>query len=426
MMSRRVLPLLALFLVVCASPNHGQDSAFSVGQTVTFVERAQGIPLHANIGESAVSARLDGGSSATIDQVGSGDQRHWLKVHAGSVTGWVISKYVASTGAGTPPAPTANGICRIAGWNLEWFKDGKDRGFPENDPKRNPRGPTYPSRNDAQIGELADAITQSLDVQFLVLEEIAGTKEEDANGEEHQVSHELDALLEKLPSGWAYDISASGAGQRVAFLYDTNRVRVNSVTEFTVPPTKVQSTDILYRDPLVACVTLLQGGQPRNDLVIVWLHLASGPDKAKNHDAAMTKVLQLIAQAQQLGSLGGTSEQDILLLGDLNANMYEPPAEQFFIDMDDTDGDWDVLADPSYPATRLAGVPLAPGDPIDYIIASRFRGARHGLSGEEITASQATVHTELVTAQGGPDDYRRDLSDHLPVTVDVRVGPDND
>jgi hypothetical protein len=89
-------------------------------------------------------------------------------------------------------------------------------------------------------------------------------------------------------------------------------------------------------------------------------------------------------------------------------------------------GDWDVLADPSYPATRLAGVPLGPGDPIDYILASRLRGSRHGLSGEEITASQATVHHELVAAQGGADNFRRDLSDHLPVTVDVRVGPDND
>jgi len=63
---------------------------------------------------------------------------------------------------------------------------------------------------------------------------------------------------------------------------------------------------------------------------------------------------------------------------------------------------------------------------IDYIIASRKTQQRAGLLGEEITESQATVHEDLVPAFGGPDGFRRRLSDHLPVTVRVRVTNDTD
>ena len=91
-------------------------------------------------------------------------------------------------------------------------------------------------------------------------------------------------------------------------------------------------------------------------------------------------------------------------------------------------GDWDVLVGDNYPATRLSGVPLGlDRSQIDYVIVSRFRmGARTGLSGQEISAATATVHTGLIQAQGGADAYRRDLSDHLPVTVRVQIIDDDD
>lgn len=111
----------------------------------------------------------------------------------------------------------------------------------------------------------------------------------------------------------------------------------------------------------------------------------------------------------------------------MNANMFAPPAEQFFLEMDDSDGLWDVFADPGYSVTRLSGVPLQlRNSTIDYLIATRMTAQRNGLSGEEVTDSQADVHSELVPAFGGPDAYRRRLSDHLPVTVRVRVMTDSD
>ena len=87
----------------------------------------------------------------------------------------------------------------------------------------------------------------------------------------------------------------------------------------------------------------------------------------------------------------------------------------------------DVLADAGSPATRLSGVSLVQrNSAIDYIIASRKTQHRHGLQGEEITEAQATVHEELIGAFQGPDGYRRRLSDHLPVTVRVRLNQDTD
>lgn len=93
--------------------------------------------------------------------------------------------------------------------------------------------------------------------------------------------------------------------------------------------------------------------------------------------------------------------------------------------VDTPNGFWDVLAGDNYPVTRLSGVPLKlRSSIIDYIIASRFGGNLRGLVGEEVTVDSATVHTELLPPN--PEDFRRLQSDHLPVTVRVKVMADTD
>jgi hypothetical protein len=42
-----------------------------------------------------------------------------------------------------------------------------------------------------------------------------------------------------------------------------------------------------------------------------------------------------------------------------------------------------------------------------------------------VTATLATVHADLIGA-GGPDSFRQNASDHLPVTVKVKVQADTD
>ena len=83
-----------------------------------------------------------------------------------------------------------------------------------------------------------------------------------------------------------------------------------------------------------------------------------------------------------------------------------------------------MLAGESYPATRLAGVPLAPKSYLDYLIVTRKTATQSGLLGEEIAASEATVHQELAHEQW--DTFRRVCSDHFPVTTCVGVMTDKD
>lgn len=73
----------------------------------------------------------------------------------------------------------------------------------------------------------------------------------------------------------------------------------------------------------------------------------------------------------------------------------------------------------------IPGHPAMGDSVLDYIIVSRAANGFSGLSGEEITAGTARVHTGLPETFGN-DPFRRDLSDHLPVTVEVAVVADSD
>lgn len=88
---------------------------------------------------------------------------------------------------------------------------------------------------------------------------------------------------------------------------------------------------------------------------------------------------------------------------------------------------WDVLGDTkdTYSAGRLSqpsGNPLRlHKSRIDYSIVTR---GSHGLGGEEVTATQATIHTGRVGDD--PEAHPYNMSDHLPVTVKDEIMGDTD
>src|SRR5690606_17640017 len=152
-------------------------------------------------------------------------------------------------------------------------------------------------------------------------------------------------------------------------------------------------------------------------------HLASGQTLARNHDHAMRAYAEEIASQRGASPCIPADEQDVLIAGDFNASRFDSKMESFWDEMEASG--WDVLADDaaSYPATRLSGVPLAQrSSVIDYIIVSS--GAR-GLAGEEVDATTATVHADLLDSVGA-DAFRARASDHLPVTVGIALGEDTD
>ena len=148
-----------------------------------------------------------------------------------------------------------------------------------------------------------------------------------------------------------------GGNQRIAVVWDSRFARLSAYRELAVEEVKVGGKDIFERDPLLAHFTLLKDGKPMNDLLVVGLHLASGQHKVRNHDAAMARLRGELKALRGNDPVLPASEADILIVGDLNANAFDDRRERFFEEFNR--GEWRVLArEGSYPATRLAGVPL--------------------------------------------------------------------
>ena len=301
----------------------------------------------------------------------------------------------------------------VATWNLEYYSFSRKRGFPE----YTRGGPRYPARKPPQRRAVAEAIRGKIDARIAVLNEI------DGKGVENGLTI-LGELVKSLGTTWNSRIGKEGGSQRIAIVWDSRFAKLNAYREIAVEEVTVDEKDIFERDPVSAHFTLLKDGEPMNDLLVVGLHLASGQRLVGNHDAAMARLRKELKALRGNDPVLPESEADILIAGDLNANAFDDHKEAFFEDFNR--GNWCVLArEGSYPATRLAGVPLSEGSPIDYILATAKSEEFGGLLGEEVLEPEARVWTELI--EGGDfAKFRETYSDHLPVSVCVRLMEDTD
>ncbi|MBI5095224.1 MAG: hypothetical protein HZB26_22670 [Candidatus Hydrogenedentes bacterium] len=316
------------------------------------------------------------------------------------------------------PADGHTGAYVVGAWNLEHFREGTVRGFPEN----TRGGPSYPPRTDEDYNAIASMISR-IEARILVLEEI-NAHTEDIGGKPVTRSKELDRLIRVLgPERYDYVVGATGGAEHIAILYDKRDVRLNETCECEFPDElKVENKAVFDREPLLAHFTFLSDGRPMNDLTVVGVHLASGQQLTKNHDEAMRLLQEELKKARQESHCIPSDENDILIAGDFNTGRFDKKVESFWDQME-REG-WDVLGDDpaSYPVTRLSGVPLKLRDSrIDYLIISK---ENQGLAGEEVETEAPVVHNELVG--DSPEDYRRHASDHLPITVEIRVLEDTD
>jgi len=307
----------------------------------------------------------------------------------------------------------SQGDAVVGTWNLEFLHQSRSRGFPE----LLDGGPIYGPRVDADYRAIADVIARGLDAVILVLNEV-NSQPPTGSPSGSPVSAEIEHLRNYLGAHYAYVISQSGGSQHVAILWDQRRARLDTVFELTYPTILVQGKDVLPRDPLVARFTLLADGMDQNDLVIVGLHLASGKANHRNHDSALALLVDtleaLVHSTHEM--LGG--EMDVMLAGDFNFDLYDDHREAYVERMEL--GRWDVLANRDYLCTRLGGVPLQPDSRLDYVICTdAMRGSR-----ALINRSMAQVHQD--DAGYDFDRYRQIYSDHFPVSVRVRLAPDDD
>ena len=118
-----------------------------------------------------------------------------------------------------------------------------------------------------------------------------------------------------------------------------------------------------------------------------------------------------------------SAERDVLIGGDFNANRYDNRLEDYWSGFDPTGLQFRTLSpdeDELYPGTRLAGVPLFPRSKIDYLMGS----GRIGGIADELVQLEAEVHEHLLGDDF--DDFREHVSDHLPVSVRIRIVADDD
>ncbi len=393
---------LALFGVQVAS---GQV----VGDRVLLTSRnLAGVPVHPAAGD-ATYVRWASGTAGSVRAVDAGTG--WLKVEAAGRSGWLTRTYLTVIAPEPQEADSLELPSQVVGtWNLEWLRDGAERGFPE----YNQGGPRYGPRTDGDYQAIADVLRRRLGASIMVLTEVGG----DAGG--HSV--ELDRLKGFLGGGWGYVLGHTGGQQHVALVYDSAVARPGACREIAVPLEKVDDADVFARDPLVCRFTLLdRHGSPQNDLLVVGLHLASGQEKVRNHNRALAILRDSLHALVGPGGLA-PGERDILIGGDLNSSRYDAAVEDYWTQYDSGPGGLKLVTlspveGDDYTATRLAGVPLFPRSKIDYLIAS-------GGLAEEMVQLVAQVHDELLATDF--DQFRAHYSDHLPVTVRVRVVPDAD
>jgi hypothetical protein len=297
-------------------------------------------------------------------------------------------------------APALAADCLVVGtWNIEHFGSG-GRGFPET---------SLPNRTDSQLDGIAQTIRDDVEASVLILNEINGRRG-------RATSEELDDLVVRLGPEWKYAIDKSGGTQRIAMIWNTDKVEVIAQQEIFVAEKIVQDADIFERDPL-AVYFRATGQNGAADFLVVGLHLKSGQQNTQNHDVAMERLRGELRALRGHSAVLPSAEDDILVGGDLNASPYDNKEEEFFETFNR--GNWKLLAEgDSYPGTRING------SQIDYLIVTRSNSRQKGLWNQEIAESPAKVWREL--AEGNMNKYRKNLSDHFPVTTCIDASSDED
>lgn len=188
-----------------------------------------------------------------------------------------------------PPTPMFGGpAIRIASFNIEVFGDKK-------------------ATKPYVMATLAGLIQQ---FQVVAIQEIR-------TQDEYFIDNFLRTYVNA--NGRAYDkvigprLGRTVSKEQYAFLYDTAAVEVNPRSIFTVN----DPDDLLHREPLVAMFRV-RGPPPEQAFTFVLVDIHTDPQLAASEVDTLAKVFQSVRRAFARDGLN--SEDDIILLGDLNVD----------------------------------------------------------------------------------------------------------
>ncbi len=275
---------------------------------------------------------------------------------------------------------------RVGTWNLEHF------------------GSRTPAREAEDFVRIA-ALIRSLEIDVLALQEINGPAP-------------LHRLLDQLGDDYNFALGSTGqldAGRiSVGFLWNRRRARLVHCEEMRDLPDRFEGLPIFHRKPVNAVFQALDGTTATLDFRAITVHLKAGSepdDRAKRE--AEAGILR-----QYLEDLRGVEheDRDILVLGDFN-HPHGAPAHEVF-------GRGEFI---HYLTSDVGPTILHYDSPIDHIAVTSELS-------EAVIVDSFRIHNDAVPYGTLPerllaeskDRWRRNYSDHFPVTLDLSTKRDRD
>lgn len=298
---------------------------------------------------------------------------------------------------------------RVGVWNIEKLSDTAKRGFPEL------RGDdALPARTNSDLVKMAKYIRDELQVDALMVTEIDA--DSPFSTSQRPQSKQLNAVAAEMGDNWKYFLGRTGEKLRLGLLFNTDRVRLKKLVNLQAPEFPVTGKDVLARDPFIAWISAVDDGDDKNDLILICVHLKSqqGPFK-DNRMAAIAKLIGDFNNSKIRNALtlpSKNEEPEAILLGDCNDSSFKRSGFKYMFDYLKGVGFAHVRnSSGSYPHTRVNG------SQIDHLFATKK------VRNEAMVDGSFKVHTVPSSQRF---EYRKSLSDHFPVTIDLKIRDDDD
>ena len=303
---------------------------------------------------------------------------------------------------------------RVGVWNIERLSATADRGFPElqSDDEK------LPPRSDSDLRKMAKYIRDELQVDALMVSEIEA--DSPLSTSQKPQSEQLNQVALKMGSNWKYFLGRTGGDMRLGLLFNTDRVQLKKLVNLDAPKFPVSGKDVLDRDPFIVWISARDGGTTKNDVLLICVHLKSQQKPFKdNRMAAIAKLIGDYKNPKVRDALtlpSPTEEPEVIILGDCNDSSFKSSGFKYMFDYLKGVGFKHIRnSSDSYPHTRVNG------SQIDHTFGSESVIDDAMISGSFKVHAVPGEHHEPQRMS-----YRKSLSDHFPVTIDLKIQSDSD
>ena len=302
---------------------------------------------------------------------------------------------------------------RVGVWNIEKLSSTASRGFPEL-----MGSDSFPPRSNSDLKKMAEYIRDTLQVDALMITEIEA--DSPLSTTQRPQSKQLNKVAAEMGESWKYFLGRTGDKLRLGLLFNTERVKLKKLVNLDAPHFPVSGKDVLDRDPFIVWISAKDGNAIKNDVMLICVHLKSRQKLFRNNRmAAIAKLIGDYKNSDVRETLtlpSPNEEPEVLIVGDCNDSEFNNSGFKYLFDYLDGVGFQHIRnASGDYPQTRVNG------SQIDHIFGTKkiLNDLMIGGSFKVHTVPGQHFETERIK-------YRKALSDHFPVTIDLKIRQDND